>query len=78
MKYGSVTIFLILALGGGEWSASYLDHFTPGERPPNTHWIGGWLGPRVSFGTVEKSLVPLPGIELRPSRMWSVAIPAQT
>jgi hypothetical protein len=23
--------------------------FTPGERTPGTHWIGGWAGPRASL-----------------------------
>jgi hypothetical protein len=33
--------FLISALDGGEWSASHPGRFTPGERAPGTHWIGG-------------------------------------
>jgi hypothetical protein len=36
--------FLTSALDGGEWSASRPYRFTPGERAPGTHWIGGWLG----------------------------------
>jgi hypothetical protein len=28
--------------------------FTPGERAPGTHWIGGWVGLRAILGTVEK------------------------
>jgi hypothetical protein len=35
------------ALDGGKWSASRLDRFTPKERAPVTHWIGGWVGPRA-------------------------------
>jgi hypothetical protein len=23
--------------------------FTPGERTPGTHWIGGWVGPRAGL-----------------------------
>jgi hypothetical protein len=34
-------IFLPSALAGGEWSASRPDRFTPGERAPGTHCIGG-------------------------------------
>jgi len=30
--------FLTAALDRGEWSASCLDRFTPGERTPETHW----------------------------------------
>jgi hypothetical protein len=25
-----------------------------GERAPGTHWIGGWMGPRVGLDAVEK------------------------
>jgi len=32
--------FLILALDGGEWSASHPSHFTPRGRAPGTHWRG--------------------------------------
>jgi hypothetical protein len=39
-----IHIFLASALAGGEWSASSPCHFTPGERAPGTHWIGGWVG----------------------------------
>jgi hypothetical protein len=47
----------------GEWrySSTFLDlgtrwmwvvshcRFTPGERAPDTHWIRGWVGPRVGL-----------------------------
>jgi hypothetical protein len=33
--------FLTSALDGGEWPASHSGHFTPRERAPGTHWIGG-------------------------------------
>jgi hypothetical protein len=35
--------FLISARDGGEQSASYPGHFTPG-----TQWTGGWICPRAS------------------------------
>jgi hypothetical protein len=39
--YGGVElqlhVFLTSALGGSEWSTSH-----PGERTPDTHWIGAW------------------------------------
>jgi hypothetical protein len=41
--------FLTSALDGCEWSAS-----GPGEIAPGTHWIGGWVGPRVGLDAVEK------------------------
>jgi hypothetical protein len=28
--------------------------FIPRERAPSTHWIGGWVGPRVGLDAVEK------------------------
>jgi hypothetical protein len=31
------------ALDEGEWSASCPCRFTPRERIPGTHWIGGWV-----------------------------------
>jgi hypothetical protein len=36
---------LISALDVGEWSASRTSRFTPRERAPSTHWIGGWVVP---------------------------------
>jgi hypothetical protein len=60
-------IFLTSALAGGEWSASRPCRFTPGERAPSTHWIGGWVGPRAGMDDLEKSkFLTLSGLELRP------------
>jgi hypothetical protein len=47
--------FLTSALDGGEWSASLPGRFTPGERAPDTHWIGGCMGPGLD-AIVEKNL----------------------
>jgi hypothetical protein len=52
--------FLISALDGGEWSASRLGRFTPRERAPGTHWIGGWVGPRAVLEAVVKKKIPSP------------------
>jgi hypothetical protein len=45
--YGGVDVWthviLTSALFGGEWSASRPCRFTPEERAPITHWIGGWV-----------------------------------
>jgi hypothetical protein len=75
-------IFLTSALDGGEWSTSRPCRFTPGERAPGTHWIGGWVDPRAGLDDLEKRkfLTP-PGLELRPlgrpaSRYADYAIPA--
>jgi hypothetical protein len=45
---------LTSALAGGKWSASRLGRFTPAERAPGTHWIGGWVGPRAGLDNVVK------------------------
>jgi hypothetical protein len=42
----SSTHSLISALDGGECSVSRPGRFTPKERAPGTHWIGGWVGPK--------------------------------
>jgi hypothetical protein len=49
-----IHIFLTSALAGGEWSVSRPDRFTPGERAPGIHWIGGWVDPRAGLDDVEK------------------------
>jgi hypothetical protein len=46
--------FFTSALDGGEWLASRVCRFTPEERAPGTHWIGGCVGPRVGLDAVEK------------------------
>jgi hypothetical protein len=59
-------IFLTSALAGGEWSASRPSRFIPGERAPDTHWIGGWVDPRAGLDDVENGkFLTLPGLELR-------------
>jgi hypothetical protein len=49
-----IDIFLTSAPVGGEWSASHPCRFTPRERTPCTHWIGGWVGPRADLDGMEK------------------------
>jgi hypothetical protein len=51
----SSTHSLTSALDGGEWSASRSGRFTPRERAPGTHWIGGWVGPSNTRSSVIKS-----------------------
>jgi hypothetical protein len=62
-----IHIFLASALDGGEWSTSRPGRFTPGERAPGTHCIGGWVDLRAGLDDLEKRkfLTPL-GLELRP------------
>jgi hypothetical protein len=58
--------FFTSVLDGGEWSASLPVRFTPVERVPGTHWIGGWLGPTAGLNAVEtRKNLPLPEIEPR-------------
>jgi hypothetical protein len=30
------------------------------ERAPDTHWIGGWVGPRAGLDMVSKRKIPSP------------------
>jgi hypothetical protein len=47
----------------------------PRETAPGIHWIGGWMGPRARLDAMEKrKIVPLPGIQPRPSSLYHVAI----
>jgi len=43
---------LTSALAGDAWSASRTGRFTPTERVPIAHWIGGWVGPRAGRDAV--------------------------
>jgi hypothetical protein len=64
-RYSS-THSLNSALHGGEWSASRPRRFTPRERAPGTHWIGGWVGPRADLDAVVKRKIPSPCRDLKP------------
>jgi hypothetical protein len=56
---------LTLALDEDEWSVSCPSYFTPRERAPHTHWIGGWVGPQSQPGCSgeEKNSQSLPGLK---------------
>jgi hypothetical protein len=59
--------FLDLGLVRDEWSASRPGRFTPRERAPGTHWIGGYVGPRAGLDDMEKrKFLTQSGLELRP------------
>jgi hypothetical protein len=62
----SSTHSLTSALDRGEWSASRPGRFTPRERAPVSHWIGGWLGPRAVLDAVVKRKIPSPRRESNP------------
>jgi hypothetical protein len=66
---------LTSALDGGEWSASRPDRFTPKERAPVTHWIGGWVGPRAVLDAVVKIKIPNPRRESKPRTLVVQAYP---
>jgi hypothetical protein len=62
---GKITVFVYFSTTPwrriGEWSASLPGSFTPRERAPGIHWIGGWVGPRASLDTaVVKRRIPSP------------------
>jgi hypothetical protein len=59
LRYGS-THSLTSALDGGEWSVSRPGRFTPRERAPGTHYMGGWVGPRAVLDAVVKRKIPSP------------------
>jgi hypothetical protein len=62
----SSTHSLTSALDGGEWSASRPGRFTPKERAPGTHWIGGFVGTRTVLDAVVKREIPSPRRESNP------------
>jgi hypothetical protein len=69
--YGGVNVkihvFLTLALVGDEKSALHPSHFIPRERALNTHWVGGWMGPRIGLDDIEsRKILPLLRLELQP------------
>jgi hypothetical protein len=75
--YGGVDVyihvFLISALVGGEWSASYPGRFTP--RTPSIDWIGGRVGPRVGPDDMKrrKKFFPYRDLNSHPSTVQPVA-----
>jgi hypothetical protein len=51
---------LTSAVDGGEWSDSPPDLFTPTEKDPGTHSIGGWVGPIAGLDAVAKEKISNP------------------
>jgi hypothetical protein len=45
-------VFFTSALMGGDGQLHLPCSFTPGERDPSTHWIGGWVDPRASLDEI--------------------------
>jgi hypothetical protein len=52
----NIHVFMPSALGRGEWSVSRRGRFTPRERTPGTHWIGGWVCPRAGLNAVKRRI----------------------
>jgi hypothetical protein len=48
--------FLTLVRDEGELSASRPFRFIPTEIAPGTHWIRGWICPRIGLGPLEKGI----------------------
>ena len=67
----AIRISLTSALDGGGWSTPRPGRFTPGKKP-DTHCIGGWLGPKSSLDGTEN--LTLTGIRYpdRPARSGSL------
>jgi hypothetical protein len=55
-------LHIFLTVDEVEWSSSLPGRFIPGERPPRTISIGGWVGPTAGL-----SCLSLVGIEPTPS-----------
>jgi hypothetical protein len=52
------------------WVVSFTPgHFTPRERAPSTHWIGGWVGPGAVLDMVLERKIPSFCQELNPSHL---------
>jgi hypothetical protein len=69
----SSTQFLTSALDGREWSASRHSRFIPKEIAPDTHWIGGWVGPRAALDAVVKRKITKPCRDSNPRTIQPVA-----
>jgi hypothetical protein len=50
---GIAPSFLTSALDECDWSPPHPCHFTPGERAPGIHCIGGWVSPRFGLDCLD-------------------------
>jgi hypothetical protein len=68
--YGRMEIqfhtFLITALDGSEWLASWRGYLTARERALSMHCIGDLMGPRGGLDAVEKRKISCPCLESNP------------
>jgi hypothetical protein len=63
---GIAPLILKSALDGGERSVSHPGRFTPKERAPSSHWLGGWVGLRAGLDAVVKRNFPSPCRDANP------------
>jgi hypothetical protein len=68
---GIAQLFFSWAVDKGEWSAPRPSRFTSGEGAPDTHLIGGWVGPQIlsERSGIKKNLFLLPEIEPQSSSL---------
>jgi hypothetical protein len=60
--YGGVDVYTRIFFT----SASRPSRFNPGEKSPDTHWIGGCVGPKAGLDYMEKwKILPLPEFKLQ-------------
>jgi hypothetical protein len=70
---GGEEVYLLLILNLGTrwgWVISIMPRprFTPGERTPGTHWIGGWVGPRAGLDAEARRKILCPCRGSNPDR----------
>jgi hypothetical protein len=65
-RYSSYSYLTSATRWGWVVSVTPRPRFTPGERSPGTHWIGGWVDPRAALdvGAKRKVLCPCRGSNL--------------
>lgn len=67
-----------MALDGNRWPASQPGHFRPMETASGTHWMGGWVGPTVGIGILEKRKIALSGKSQSTIPWLSSPLPVRT